>query len=82
MRADRMYRIRNPDTLRGLMEARGMTIRGLAAEAQCSHSTIGHLRTGHTREVSHDIAEGIAEALDVKVGDMFEDARRVAWCKR
>lgn len=44
----------------------------LARCADCSRSFIGHLRTGHKTSCTTDLAERIAEALNVPVEALFE----------
>lgn len=43
----------------------------LARYAGCSKSMIGHLCSGHKRTCSSDLAERIAEALDVESELLF-----------
>lgn len=66
------------------MEHRGFTVRGLAAGVslelqkrsktrgrKCSHSTIGHLRTGERSYADPDVAAAIERLLDAPKGSLF-----------
>lgn len=66
------------------MNLRDMSVRGLAEEVQrelrkakyktsktCSHSTIGHLRSGERTTTSRDIAKAIAEVLNAPLESLF-----------
>lgn len=66
------------------MEHRGYTVRGLAAAVtvemqkstrtrgrKCSHSTIGHLRTGERSYADPDVARIVERLLDAPKGSLF-----------
>lgn len=53
------------------MKHRDMTVRELAAKVGCSHSTIGHLRTGERTYIRSEWAKAIEKALDAPRGSLF-----------
>jgi hypothetical protein len=63
------YVLVSPDLLVQLMERTGdgrpVSVRELARVASCSHSKIGHLRTGERETATHDEALAIARRLGV-----------------
>ena len=61
----------NPDLLRAHMEFKKLSCRQLAKRVGCSHSTIGHYRTGRSRNVSTERAHKIADALDAPLSPLF-----------
>lgn len=61
----------SPAGLCQYMEYREMSVRALAEKVGCSHSTIGHLRTGERRYVRAAWAKGIEQALDAPRGSLF-----------
>lgn len=61
----------SPAGLCQFMEYRGMSVRTLAERVGCSHSTIGHLRTGERRYVRAAWAKRIEQALDAPRGSLF-----------
>ena len=59
------------DALAQYMRFRGYTVRSLAARVGCSHSTIGHLRSGHRKTLTVDLARKLERALDAPPGSLF-----------
>lgn len=53
------------------MTHRGYTVRTLAERVNCSHSVIGHLRSGARRTCHPDTAKKIERALDAPTGSLF-----------
>jgi transcriptional regulator with XRE-family HTH domain len=49
----------------------GMSVRQLAAKCDCSHSTIGHLRSGARKTCSPELANKIARALECPKEALF-----------
>lgn len=64
-------RLISPDALAQYMAFRGLTVRSLADKARCSHSTIGHLRSGARKNCRPEIAAAIEKALDAPRGSLF-----------
>ena len=66
-------RLQSPDLLRSLMEdeRRNFSMSRLARYAGCSKSFISHLTSGRKKTCTPDLAERIAEALDVPVELLF-----------
>lgn len=71
-----------PEFLAQLMKHRGYTVRGLADAVErevrkknrrftCSHSTIGHLRTGKRKNASPELARAIEDLLSEPRGSLF-----------
>lgn len=58
-------------TLARYMEFRDETVRSLAHKVGCSHGTIGHLRSGHTRTVKGEWAKAIERELNAPPGSLF-----------
>lgn len=70
------YRLRSADLLRQHMRNvagrdRSHTVRSLAGEVGCSPSVIGHLLAGRRDTVSGDVAQGVAESLQVPRWALF-----------
>jgi len=63
--------ITHPATLKALIEQRGLRNAALAAEVGCGRSFIGHLVSGRRTGVSTELAQRIAEALDVPEDILF-----------
>jgi transcriptional regulator with XRE-family HTH domain len=61
----------NPGLLIAHMDFAGYTVRKLAAKVGCSHSTIGHYRTGARRTCAPDRAKAIAKALNAPLKPLF-----------
>lgn len=61
----------NSDMLVTHMEFAGYTCRTLAAKVGCSHSTIGHYRTGTRKNCSPERAGKIAKTLNAPVKALF-----------
>lgn len=53
------------------MQHRGFTVRTLAGKVGCSHSLIGHLRSGKRSTCQPATAIAIEKALDAPVGSLF-----------
>lgn len=53
------------------MKHRGFTVRTLAERVGCSHSVVGHLRSGKRRTCHPDTAKAIERALDAPAGSLF-----------
>lgn len=53
------------------MKHRGFTVRTLADHVGCSHSTIGHLRSGARKTCNPEIAKKIERLLDAPAGSLF-----------
>lgn len=79
-------RLTHPPTLKALIDRAGLSNRRLAAGAGCSPTFINSLANGHKTGVTPELAERIAEALDVPLdllfvptgsGDSGSDVRRV-----
>ncbi len=55
------------------MEEQGVTIQGLATDANLAERTIKRLRGNEFRQCRMETLEAIASALDVRVKDLFEE---------
>lgn len=64
-------RLSSPDMLRATIERRGFTLSRLARYAGCSKSMVGHLVSGHKKSCTPELAERIAEALEVPTELLF-----------
>lgn len=64
-------RLTSPDTLRALMAQRGLSYETLARYAGCSKSFISHLTSGRKNTCTPQLAERIAEALQVPLAIIF-----------
>ncbi len=53
------------------MKYRGFTVRSLADRVGCSHSVVGHLRSGARKTCHPDTATAIERALDAPRGSLF-----------
>lgn len=53
------------------MTYREMSVRELATRVGCSHSTIGHLRSGKRSYIDKDWAKKIEKVLDAPRGSLF-----------
>lgn len=54
------------------MTQRGLSVRELAHWSHCHPSTIGHLRTGHMKTCTPQLAARIEKALALEPGRLFE----------
>lgn len=61
----------NGFTVRTLTEAVQITLIKKRSDAKISKSTIGHLRSGARKTVSHDVAEAIAELFGMPTAAIF-----------
>lgn len=76
----------NPGLLVAHMDFAGFTCRSLGFKVGCSHSTIGHYRTGRRKTCDAQLAKKIAKALGCPISPLFlphaspvlPDARRTA----
>ncbi len=59
------------DILKLHMEHKGFSAGRLARYASCSRGMVFHLTSGRKRSCSDDLAERIAEALDVPLAGLF-----------
>lgn len=64
-------KLANANTLRALMEQKGMGMGRLARYAGCSKGFISHLLAGRRSTCTPQLAERIAEALDVPASVLF-----------
>ena len=64
-------RLQSADTLRALMEQRGFSMARLARYSGCSKSFVSHLLAGRKTTCTPQLAEHIAEALDVPLALLF-----------
>lgn len=65
-------RLRSPATLRALMEQYEFSLSRLARYADCSKGFISHLLAGRRSSCTAQLAERIAEALNVPTEVLFE----------
>ena len=56
-------RLKDASMLRQYMDYKDMTVRELASRAHFSHSTVGHLVSGHRRNAKPKTARAIEAAL-------------------
>lgn len=61
----------SPDMLAATIRRRGLSLADLARQCGCSKSMVGHLTTGHKTTCTPDLAERIADALDVPLELLF-----------
>lgn len=66
-------KLRSKEILIAFMEAKGFSTQRLATYADCSKSMIGHLRSGHKKSCTGELADRIAEALDVPRVALFDE---------
>lgn len=64
-------RLQSTDTLKALMAQRGFSMARLARYAGCSKSFISHLVAGRKTTCTPQLAEHLAEALDVPLELLF-----------
>lgn len=64
-------RLQSPDTLRALMAQKRFSYERLARYAGCSKSMISHLTSGRKTTCTPELAEKIAEALEVPLAILF-----------
>jgi transcriptional regulator with XRE-family HTH domain len=64
-------RLQSSDTLRALMAQKSFSLERLARYAGCSKSFISHLTSGRKATCSPELAERIAEALEVPLAVLF-----------
>lgn len=65
-------RLRSPDTLRALMGQYNFSLGRLARYSGCSKGFISHLLSGRRSSCTPDLAENIAEALNIPLLVLFE----------
>ena len=65
-------RLKDASMLRQYMDYKDMTVRKLASRAHISHSTVGHLVSGHRRNAKPKTARAIEAALGCPPGLLFE----------
>lgn len=65
-------RLRSPATLRALMEQYHFSLGRLARYAGCSKGFISHLLSGRRSSCTPELAERIAEALNIPLTVLFE----------
>jgi len=70
-RQDQGMRITHPATLRALIRQRGFSYASLGATVGCSKQFIGFLAVGYKAGATRELAERIAEALDVPLDIIF-----------
>jgi lambda repressor-like predicted transcriptional regulator len=70
-RQDQGMRITHPATLRALIRQRGFSYASLGAAVGCSKQFIGFLAIGYKAGATRELAERIAEALDVPLEIIF-----------
>lgn len=63
--------LRSKEDLRDWMEFRELSVRKLAEKAGISHSTVGHLHSGHYARCRPDTAARIEKALNCLPGTLF-----------
>lgn len=66
-------RLKSTEILIAFMNAKDFSTGRLATYAQCSRSMIGHLRSGHKKSCSPELADRIAEALGVPTIALFDE---------
>lgn len=64
-------RLQSSDTLKALMAQRGFSMQRLARYAGCSKSFVGHLASGHKTTCTPELAQRLAEALEVPLEILF-----------
>lgn len=64
-------RLRSPQTLILAMHSRQLSMRRLAAGAECSKSFISHLTSGRRKNVTPALAQRISEALGYPLEMLF-----------
>lgn len=64
-------RLQSPDTLRALMAQRSFSMERLARYSGCSKSFVSHLTAGRKTTCTPELAERIAEALEVPLEILF-----------
>lgn len=64
-------RLQSPDTLRALMAQRNFSMERLARYSGCSKSFVSHLTSGRKGTCSPELAERLAEALEVPLEILF-----------
>lgn len=65
-------RLQSAETLRALMTQRGFSLSRMARYSGCSKSMVSHLCAGRKATCTPQLAERIAEALDVPYSLLFE----------
>jgi transcriptional regulator with XRE-family HTH domain len=65
-------KLRSREILIAFMDDKEFSTGRLAQYAGCSRSFIGHLRSGHKTSCTPQLAERIAEALDVPTVGLFD----------
>ena len=61
----------NAQAFASYMKFRGFTVRSLADRLGCSHSVIGHLRSGKRKNCDPDLAKAICRLLDAPLESFF-----------
>lgn len=64
-------RLQSPDTLKALMAQRHFSMERLARYSGCSKSMVSHLTSGRKTTCTPELAERIAEALEVPLAILF-----------
>jgi transcriptional regulator with XRE-family HTH domain len=67
-------RITHPPTLKALIRQRGLTYAALGAQVGCTAPFLCHLAQGRRSGATPELAERIAEALDVDLDLIFVDS--------
>lgn len=65
-------RITHRNMFRAAIDRSGLSYRGLAARAGCSSTFVSSLANGHKTGVTPELAERLAESLEVPVELLFE----------
>jgi transcriptional regulator with XRE-family HTH domain len=65
-------KLRSPEILQAFMRQKDFSMSRLARYAGCSKSMIGHLCKGHKKSCGPELADRIAEALDVPTEALFD----------
>jgi transcriptional regulator with XRE-family HTH domain len=73
-RQDQDMRLTHPPTLKALIRQRGLSYSGLAGRVGCNKQFIGHLAVGRKAGATTELAQRIAEALEVPLDVLFVPA--------
>lgn len=68
---DQDMRITHPPTLKALIRQRGLTYAALGAQVGCTAPFLCHLAQGRRTGATPELAERIAEALEVPIDVIF-----------
>lgn len=66
-------KLRSKEILIAFMEDKDFSTQRLATYADCSKSMIGHLRSGHKKSCTPELADRISEALGVPRVALFDE---------